>query len=102
MEKSEKITHCCQLMDKFINDPRVGISYSKVMREYYIDLIDGPAKQCPSYCPFCGTKLPSSLRDEYFDILEKEFNVDDDWDEEQAKRIPEEFKTDEWWKKRGL
>ena len=58
------------------------------------------------YCPYCGTKLPN-LRcadefgtDLYADALEeavgKEFcDITED-------EIPEEFKTDEWWKKRGL
>jgi len=103
MKKYKKnIIHCCHLMDTFTRDPRVGISYSKVMREYYIDLIDSPAKQCAVYCPFCGDKLPSSVRDQYFEILEKEYQIDHPRYEEQAKRIPEEFKSDEWWKKRGL
>ena len=100
MNKKEK--HCCQLMDKFIDDSRVGISYSKVFREYYIDLLSELPKQCVFYCPFCGHKLPQGLRDEYFEILEKEYDIDNYWDEEQEKNIPEEFKTDEWWKKRGF
>ena len=52
------------------------------------------------YCPFCSTKMPASLSDKYHDeltqLLGKEYyNVEQD-------EIPEEFKTDEWWIKRGL
>ena len=52
------------------------------------------------YCPFCGVKLPKCLWYEYADEMEavvgKYFGqISDD-------EIPEEFKTDKWWKKRGL
>lgn len=60
----------------------------------------------PSYvvkfCPYCGTKLPDDLVEKWMDILEQEYNIDDPYDPKQKKLIPEEFKTDEWWKKRGL
>ena len=57
--------------------------------------------------PYCGAKMPKILygvdengNDPYEDALEealgKEFcDITED-------EIPEEFKTDEWWKKRGL
>lgn len=59
------------------------------------------------YCPYCGKRMPKLLYgiDEngnrpYDDALEeavgKEFcDITED-------EIPEEFKTDEWWKRRGL
>ena len=51
------------------------------------------------YCPHCGEKQPD-LALLYEDALEealgKEFcDISED-------EIPEEFKTDEWWRKRGL
>ncbi len=39
----------------------------------------------------------NSLRDNWFDALE-ELGFDDP----DNQKIPEEFKTDEWWKKRWL
>lgn len=54
-----------------------------------------------SYCPFCGTKLPVELSDYWFDILEIEHGIVDTAGEDKAK-VPAEFRTDEWWKKRGL
>jgi hypothetical protein len=53
------------------------------------------------FCPNCGTKLPSSLRDEWFDILEQEYGLEDPCEEDKQK-VPQEFLTDEWWKKRGF
>ena len=57
------------------------------------------------YCPFCGKKLPSNLIDERWDTIMKELGSDylpDDDGNPPKKELPEEFKTDEWWKKRGL
>ena len=50
------------------------------------------------YCPFCGKKLPFSKREIYFHIL----NTDYEKTFEQVinHEIPEEFKSDAWWKKR--
>jgi len=93
------VKHCCSLMDNFLNDPRIPMYYSPRMREYYIPLKNHSAAQCIFYCPWCGIKLPKDLRDEYFDILENEYDIEDfDNDEE----IPNEFKTNAWWKKRKL
>ena len=101
--------HCCDLMDLFIKDLRVSIMYSPVYREYYILMLEGGKKrgkmqavQGIDYCPWCSKKLPKSLRDKWFEILEKQYNLDDPDRKEQEKLIPQEFKTDEWWKKRGL
>ena len=96
-------------MDLFLNDIRVPIRYSPTYREYYLLMLEDGKKrgnllavQRIFYCPWCNTKLPQDLRDEWFEILEKEYNLDDPDSKEQEKLIPEEFKTDEWWKKRGL
>ena len=99
--------HSCDLIDLFLEDPRIPIYYDSTYREYYIPLLKKnrniiTAAQCIDYCPWCGTKLPKSVREEWFDILEKEYGIDHPRYDEQEKLIPEEFKTDEWWKKRGL
>jgi len=100
--KNKKNQHCCELMKKFIKDPRVGINYDCKFREYDIDLLGRYAFQKIFHCPFCGIKLPKSLKNKYLEILEKEYKIDDPWDEKQEKLIPEEFKTDEWWKTRNI
>ena len=80
---------------------RFPLNYTEVKRRYSLLLRSG-AVQLIFYCLWCGAKLPSELGDEYFSILEKEYNLDDPYDEEQEKQVPEEFKSDEWWKKRGF
>ncbi|MBQ3565156.1 MAG: hypothetical protein IJA14_03330 [Alphaproteobacteria bacterium] len=60
---------------------------------------------CIDYCPFCGSKLPKNLIDERWDIILKELGKEylpDDDGNLPKKELPEEFKTDEWWKKRRL
>ena len=98
--------HCCQDIKIFIADPCVQIFYSLRMREYYIPLIEfgieTPVKQGICYCPRCRVKLSESVRDQCFDTLEKEYNIDCHIDAEEAGTLPGEFKTDEWWKKREL
>jgi len=92
-------------MDLFLEDQRVPILYLAKYREYNIPLLyknKVTALQGIMYCPWCNKKLPERLRDKWFEILEKEYNLDDPRREEQEKLIPEEFETDEWWKKRGL
>lgn len=97
----KKKEHCCELMDGFLKDPRIGIGYDFTCREYLIDLFSSGA-QLIHYCPFCGGKLPGSLCNLYIKILQNEFGVNDVCDEEEMKKVPSEFRTDEWWKKRGL
>ena len=99
MKKLEKTKHCCGQITRYLGDPRINIHYCSKFREYATHLTNSPAKQCYFYCPWCGSKLPESLRDEYFDILKKEYNIVAAIFTED---IPEEFQTDEWWKKRGL
>ena len=95
------IQHCCQLMAKFLQDPRIRIYYFKKFRGYYIETTSG-AYQTIFYCPFCNTELPIDLKKEYHDILEQEYNIDAPHDPEQENLVPEEFQSDEWWKKRNL
>jgi hypothetical protein len=100
--KENIMQYCCDRLNRYIEDRRIPINYSAKFREYYLPLgCKSSAIQLIDYCPWCGTKLPVSLNDEYISILD-EYGIDDYFDEEQLKRLPPEFKTDEWWKKRGL
>jgi hypothetical protein len=92
-------------MDLFLNDSRIPLYYSPVYREYDIPLLHKgkiTALQGINYCPWCNKKLPDSLRNEWWNILTTEYQLDDPYDLEQEKLIPEEFNSDDWWKKRGL
>ncbi len=101
--KELKMTHCCNHMARTLSEKKVYINYRPHFREYFVNhkgsSSDGYVLW---YCPWCGIKLPESLRDEWFDILEKEYGLDDPWSLEQEKLVPKEFTTDEWWKQRGL
>lgn len=96
--------HCCFDMDSMLenNDELYNLKYIPKTREYYLKSLEGPYCRTIEFCPWCGTQLPRNLRDDWFDILEEEYGLDDPgWPEQEAK-MPAEFFTDEWWKKRGL
>lgn len=94
--------YCCDLMKNALDDPRVYLYYDQIKREYRLPLKFLDAADILYYCPWCGKKLPSSLRDTYYDILEKEYTLDNYDINDNPEKIPQEFKSDEWWKKRGL
>lgn len=98
----KKTNHCCELMDMFLKDPKIPLKYYPMAREYGMSLNHSSAVQLLFYCPWCGKKLPESLRDKYFDLLENEYHVEPEFDIQQDPNVPAEFKSDEWWKKRGL
>ena len=90
-------------MVDFLNDPLVPIIYYPHLREYNILLKRrSGGLQGIDYCPWCGIKLPTSVREEYFRILFDELHLEPEFKEIETPGLPEEFKTDEWWKKRGL
>lgn len=89
--------HCCKEMSFFIEEKKVAIYYRPQFREYAVGLRQMSASQIIHYCPWCGKKFPLGLDDAFFEEIEKlGFETANDLN------LPEEFKTDEWWKKRGL
>jgi len=95
---------CCFDMDSMLEnqDDLYNIKYNSKIREYYLESLPGPYIMTIQFCPWCGLKLPRGLRDDWFDILEQEYSLDDPGWPEQLAKVPAEFLTDEWWKKRGL
>lgn len=68
------------------------VHYSGQFREYGILLHDGPDAYLPMrFCPFCGKKLPESLRDRWFDELNR-MGIDPEQGE-----IPEPYRSSRWW-----
>lgn len=53
-----------------------------------------------NYCPWCGATLPTSLCDEWYNILKTEYGLEDPVVDDREK-VPAEFWSEEWWKKRG-
>jgi hypothetical protein len=86
------------------------IVYNQIYRcfAYYIHR-ELPSFQTISFCPFCGTKLPTDLDGEFdsavFEILGQtgmELIAAHKSFINPNKKLPQEFQTDEWWKTRGL
>lgn len=70
------------------------IFYSEKFDEYGIIIHDGGASfNGISFCPWCGTKLPNSKRDQWFDELEAL-----GFDNPTEQSIPERYLTNEWYK----
>jgi len=72
------------------------LDYFVGLDEYFLDTDVSHTMQLIYYCPFCDSKLPTSLRDEWFAELERNGLTDESTD------IPEEMNNDGWWKKKGL
>jgi hypothetical protein len=72
------------------------ILYIPKFREFGLQVLnpDGIARgdvyDLVQYCPFTGEKLPSSLRDKWFDKLD-ELKIEPD-----SPDVPEEMQTDKW------
>lgn len=94
-------TFCCEEMARHINydsrnlSPDEPIYYSEKFDEYGISIFDGGSSYFEIFfCPWCGSKLPESKRDLWFDTLEKL-----GYDDLTEQNIPEEFKSDKWYRK---
>lgn len=87
-------------MNFFLKEQEVSISYDPEIRSYGIlyKPKTGGGTQRIYYCPWCGSKLPKDLSEELSSIVFDELSMDG-YDDP---RLPSEFKTDEWWKKRNL
>lgn len=93
--------YCCEALQYEIEDKYCPIEYACRWREYTIRDFSSTSKSLILFCPNCGTKLPRSLRDDWFDILEQEYGLEDPLYDDKDK-VPKEFMTDEWWKMRKL
>lgn len=82
-------------MERHIDEGEVALVYVARFREYGIQVLDGGcAIQMARFCPWCGTRLPESLRELWFERLEvMGYEVDLFSDE-----IPDAFKSDDWWR----
>ncbi len=53
------------------------------------------------FCPWCGKKLPKDLWNEWYDEIE-ELGFELPLEPDDYNKIPKEYMTEEWWKKKGL
>ncbi|MEQ8767395.1 MAG: hypothetical protein RL885_26025 [Planctomycetota bacterium] len=95
---STRRRYCCDVLKASLADPAVPLSESLRFREIGIDIQDGGTSFLViQYCPWCGTRLPDSLRDEWFDRLES-MGIDTDLAFGIDPPIPPEFLTDDWYR----
>lgn len=88
--------HDCKGM-RVALDPEVGsLVYTAKFREFGVPIRDGGSSVLIiEFCPFCGARLPASLRDRWFDELDAlGLEPGDD-------AIPRPMLTDEWWRTGG-
>jgi hypothetical protein len=98
-EKKEE--YCCEIMENnFIEKGSKSIEYHPVTRCYSVELENGYSRPI-QFCPWCGKKFPKRLGKEWDKVVEKEFGITNHHYDHRDK-LPPEFETDEWWKKRGL
>ncbi len=85
-----------EIFDNISGD--VAIVYSPRFRRFGISVLDGGSSVVAiKYCPWTGKKLPESLGNAWFDVLES-MGIE----EPDDPRILAEFFSEEWWIKREL
>ncbi len=97
--------HCCERIVLALNNRDNPVEYNAIFREYGIRLIKHSASlELIAHCPWCAVKLLPSLRKNFFKIVESQYGIEDDgfFDLADNSRLPEEFHSDKWWKKRKL
>jgi hypothetical protein len=86
------LPHACVEMRRFVTDPRVPVGYEPRFREYSIALLESDAHQLIHFCPWCGAELPESVRERFFDEMDR---LGIDYPDEEP---PPRFGTDTWWR----
>lgn len=93
--------HCCLVMEARLENPlEFMMYYDPVFRIYYIDN-QNYAKFSLDYCPSCGKMLPKKLRECWIKTIQEELHIEEPFSMDRRK-LPKEFKSDAWWKKRNL
>jgi hypothetical protein len=70
------------------------VAYWAKYDEYGLLVHDGGSSMVPiAYCPWCGTRLPASKRDRWFDAL-KAMGL-----EPGDQRIPAAYRSGAWWRR---
>lgn len=100
--EEDKGGFCCVTMMECTdeNDQDSTIRYTATDRHYALLRFDRSAGAI-EFCPWCGSQLPPDLSNIKFKILQEEYGIEDPYNDDRDK-LPPEFETDEWWRKRGL
>ncbi len=95
-------SYCCERMEYYAERNK-EIYHNSCSRCFAMKLEPdtGYSYQELWYCPWCGVKLPKDLGRIWMEVLKEEYGLKDPIFDDKDK-VPPEFHTDEWWKKRGL
>ena len=96
--------HCCVDMEiSVVKEEYALMEYEEETRRYFFRLYNNPDGDIRgmAYCPWCGSKLPRGLDKEWCAEIKKKFGYDSVYAEEWAK-LPEKYKTEQWWREKGL
>jgi Domain of unknown function (DUF6980) len=89
-----QIAHRCEQHPNPFDCPDALILYEPRFDEYGIIIHDcGTSTHAIDYCPWCGTALPASQRDRWFDELAAL-----GFDDPLMQPIPAAFTTDAWYR----
>lgn len=97
--------HCCLDMAWFVSEPvewesqgpNPVILWIREWNEYRIDISHRGNSSTPiAFCPWYGTKLPDSRRDEWHRTL-----VAMGYEDPCNDDLPEAFTSDKWWRRLG-
>lgn len=82
----------CGRLDEAVQSPETPITYNASFREWGLELNDGGTSVLAiSHCPWCGVRLPISLRDRWFEEVEAlGFEAGDP-------EIPLRYASSHWW-----
>ena len=95
--------HCCEemrLQVELVCDqhpdphdcPDALVGYSPRFREYGLYVHDGGSSWLGiRFCPWCGSRLPESLREEWFAVMERT-GIDPG-----EGKVPAAFQSSAWW-----
>jgi hypothetical protein len=91
---SDEPPHLCKGMAQALADPDIPVVYFDKFREYSIRIEDGGNSVLDiKFCPFCGVRLPDSLRDLWFDRLDQ-LGL-----EPEAPELPLDMRSGAWWRR---
>lgn len=83
----------CELHASPFDCPDALVTYEPMYNEYSLIVHDGGSSTIGiSFCPWCGAKLPKSLRERWFTELESQ-----GFDDPGVQDIPDRYKSDAWW-----
>jgi hypothetical protein len=89
----DQLNHSCEQHPDAFDCPDQLVSYLPEFDEFGLIIHDG-GQSCSaiSFCPWCGSKLPESKRDRWFEELES-LGLDPD-----DPQLPEKYRTDAWFR----